>query len=56
MVDSSGTAYPKTSVRDLYVELGIPLEKLVLGKPVAEKEANSGYVIGSSRLRLTAGS
>lgn len=42
MVDSSRTQYPKTSIKELHEVLGVPLEKLVLGKPVAKGEAASG--------------
>lgn len=42
MVDASKTQYPKTSIKELNESLGIPLEKLVLGKPVAKSEAASG--------------
>lgn len=42
MTDASRTQYPKTSIKELHEGLGIPLEKLVLGKPVAKGEAASG--------------
>lgn len=42
MVDASKTQYPKTSIKELHEALGVPLEKLVLGKPVAKDEAASG--------------
>lgn len=39
----SGSTYPGTAVKQLN-SIGIPWEKLVIGKPIASGEANTGYI------------
>lgn len=39
----SGSTYPGTAVKQLNA-MGIPWEKLVIGKPMASGEAETGYI------------
>lgn len=43
MLYESSNAWPKTSIFEM-AEGGIPLHKLVIGKPATEKEAANGYI------------
>lgn len=41
VTNSTGAGFPGTSLRELH-EAGVPLHKLVLGKPIALKESTLG--------------
>ena len=43
MTQSTAT-YPKTSVFEIHATAGVPLDKLVIGKPGTPADANNGFI------------
>ncbi|KAL1413211.1 hypothetical protein Q8F55_000963 [Vanrija albida] len=46
--NSASTSWPYTSIGELHSHAGIPLNKLVIGKPLIPSGANSGYMTPSA--------
>jgi len=44
LLTASTATYPKTSVFEIHATAGVPLDKLVIGKPGTTADANNGYI------------
>ncbi|KAF9509607.1 glycoside hydrolase family 18 protein [Hydnum rufescens UP504] len=44
LLTKSSATYPKTSVFEISATAGVPLNKIVIGKPGTKRDANTGYI------------
>ena len=44
LLTASSSTYPKTSVFEIASTAGVPLNKIVIGKPGTQADANNGYI------------